>query len=175
MAAPTSLTLPAGKIYLTPVGGSEAYIGLTDGADIDAGTPQVDERWEARGGKLVLADAKVVRADTVVTVTCLESRDVVLAHGLLLVRDTETDPEAVRLIPRPDLSEGAIVALRHAADPAQGRARSLHVTRALCLPNGPVRLKRGQQGDNLQTVPLRFRVMWSGDDAIPDFYFSEPL
>jgi hypothetical protein len=175
-----SVTLPVGKIYLTPWDGAalgeEYYVGRTDGAEID---PQVqtDEAWAPRGGKLVLREVATIKSDTIITVRCLESRDDVLALGLLCQVDT-THPDEVRLIPRSDLSAGAVVMLRHAAAVTQGRVRSLIVSRALCLPNGKVLLKRGESGEKVQVVELKFRVLaaeFHGAAGQPDFYFSEAI
>lgn len=165
------ITLPAGRLYLTPEGGAEEYLGETDGADIEVSS-KVDEAWKPGRGGLVLADAAPYRADTVITVRCLDSRDLVMEMGLMLQRDTSV-PGRVRLIPRSDLSVGAVVALRHAPAPASGHGRSLYVARALCLPNGKVPLKRKAQAGDVQAVDLQFRVM--AVDLGPDFYFEELL
>jgi hypothetical protein len=166
-----SITLPAGQFYLTPAGGSEAYIGQTDGADIERQVLQVEERWAGEGAQLYLAEALPIRAETVITVRCQESRDGVLALGLMAAVD-ESTAGITRIVPRADLSAGAVVALRHAASPTHGRARSLHVARTLVLPNGPVRLKRSAGGGELQVVDLRFRVLRASGEGL-DWWFEE--
>lgn len=165
-----SITVPAGKIYLTPSGGTEYYLGETDGAEIEV-QPEVEERWLGVGSRVVLADVVPVSAETIITVKCLEARDGPLGLGLMAYRDTAT-PGQVRLYPRTDLATGALVSLTHAADPVAGRARTLRVMKCLVLPNGPIRLKRTAQGDELQTVELKFRVLYAGSSS-PDWWFEE--
>lgn len=165
-----SITVPAGKIYLTPLNGTEYYLGETDGAEIER-LPEVEERWQGVGSQVVLADVVPVSAATIITVKCLEARDGPLGLGLMADRSTTT-PGLVKLVPRSDLATGAVVALRHAADPVAGRARTLKVTKALVLPDGPIRLKRSAQGDELQTVELRFRVLYAGGST-PDWWLEE--
>jgi len=166
-----SLTVPAGKIYVTPHPGPDYYyLGETDGAEIER-SPEVEERWQGVGSQVVLADVIPVSAATVITVKCLEARDGPLGLGLMAYRDTAT-PGQVRLYPRADLATGAIVALTHVGNPVAGRSRTLRVMKTLVLPDGPIRLKRTAQGDELQVVELRFRVLYAGPSS-PDWWFEE--
>lgn len=166
-----SITVPAGKLYVTPLpSGTDYYLGETDGAEIER-LPEVEERWLGVGSQVVLADAIPISGDTIITVKCLEARDGPLGLGLMADLTPPTDG-LVKLIPRTDLATGALVSLTHVADPVAGRARTLRVMKCLVLPNGPIRLKRTAQGDELQTVELKFRVLYAGPSS-PDWWFEE--
>lgn len=167
----TRFTIPAGKLYATPAGGTEVYLGDTDGADIEA-TPSLEERWKPGRGGLVLAEAYPYKSEVVIVARCQESTNFALEHGLMLQRDLSI-PGKVRLIPRLDLSSGATVALRHAPAPVTGRSRALHVARALCLPHGKVPLKRRAGQGDVQAVELMFRVL-AAEDGV-DFWFEEDV
>lgn len=162
-----NLTLPAGKIYVAPVGTAPAeddayYLGQTDGAEIEA-QPRSEERWAADANGVYLDDVFPTGADVTVTVSCLEAGDAVLAHGLLA--DVAPVSGASRFTPRAAPSAGGKVCFWHWPAVLQGEARRLWVRRALVLPNGPIRLKRGQNGGVVQVVPLRFRVLNPGGGA----------
>ena len=119
-----SITVPAGKLYVTPLpSGTYYYLGETDGAEIER-LPEVEERWLGVGSQVVLADVVPVSAETIITVKCLEARDGPLGLGLMAGRNTAT-PGLVKLIPRTDLATGALVSLTHVGDPVAGRARTL--------------------------------------------------
>jgi hypothetical protein len=177
MAAPSHyITLPAGKIYVAPVGttpvaDAQYYLGQTDGADIDA-QPKIEERWSGTSNGLLLDDVFPIATDVLVTVRCIESRDNVLGMGLMA--DYTLVSGAMRFTPRAALLTGGRFAFWHIPDPVFGRARQLHVRKAIALPNGPIRLKRGANGEKLQVVELRFRVLNPGGgnppwqiDAVP--------
>lgn len=160
MAIP-SITLPAGKIYVAPVGttpveSANYYLGQTDSADIEVRVT-TEERWAGTENGLALDEVFVTGTETIVTVRCLESRDAVMGMGLMA--DAATVSGVTTVQPRASLLTGGRYALWHIPNVAVGRARTFHVRKALALPNGPIRLKRGAGGETLQVVELRFRVL----------------
>ena len=99
------------------------------------------------------------------TASCLESRDTPLAVALLA--DVAPVSGASQFTPRAALATGGKYCVWLWPDPLAGLARRLWIRKALVLPNGPVRLKRGRGGEQLQVIPLRFRVLNPGAGAQP--------